>query len=73
MKKFIIIMISITMMILLTGCENYPTVEVCQSSWLEDQVDIRVGDKYEFKDFQKKEDGDNLTVIINFVKSKNGN
>ena len=54
------------LVVTLTGCSNFTKIQIMQS-WTSG-TDIIVGDGYYFQDFKREEQGDKLTISINFIK-----
>lgn len=66
MKRFIIVgFVFVLVAISLTGC-GYTTIQVLHPNG--STTDIIVEDEYHFQDFQREEQGDKLTISINFIK-----
>lgn len=66
MKKLIIAVFVFMLVVTLTGCSNFTKIQIMQS-WTSG-TDIIVGDGYYFQDFKREEQGDKLTISINFIK-----
>lgn len=67
MKRLIIAgLVFMLVAVTLTGCGNFTKIQILQSC--ASNTDIIIGNEYYFQDFQREEQGDKLTISINFIK-----